>query len=215
MKTIMLLIMSIFSLASTQNIYKVEPGIKGNKIILTVENVSTTLGIANLKLTETNRSPFIEMKTEEYLLPNLEKSSEKEIEIEFNVLSEAEINKEDTLNFKITDNKGNTWNKEIILEYIPPKEYLLFQNYPNPFNPSTTIRYSIPAVETEHSSSLQNVTLKVYDILGREVATLVNEEQQPGNYEVIFNANRLASGTYFYRLSSGTFVKTMKFVLLK
>ncbi len=95
-----------------------------------------------------------------------------------------------------------------------PTEFSLSQNYPNPFNPTTTIKYSIP-VETRRGVLLQNVSLKMYDILGREVATLVNKQQKAGNYEFVFNASNLTSGTYFYRLTAGDFSKTMKLILLK
>ncbi len=92
-----------------------------------------------------------------------------------------------------------------------PGIFTLYQNYPNPFNPTTKIKYSIP-VGTQHAVSVQ---LKVYDILGREVATLVNKQQQPGNYEVEFNASNLSSGVYFYRIITNDFTATKKFVLLK
>jgi|GEM_PF-806460 len=92
------------------------------------------------------------------------------------------------------------------------KEYKLEQNYPNPFNPSTTIKYSIP---NNVKSEMSNVKLVVYDILGNEVATLVNERQKSGNYEVKFNASNLASGIYLYKLQSGSFVQTRKLMLLK
>ena len=88
-----------------------------------------------------------------------------------------------------------------------PTKFKLAQNYPNPFNPSTSIKYAI--------SSRQFVSLKVYDVLGNEVATLVNEIKKPGYYEVNFNASNLASGVYFYRLASGSFVSTRKMLLLK
>ncbi len=88
-----------------------------------------------------------------------------------------------------------------------PNKFYLSQNYPNPFNPSTTITYSIP--------QNQRVTLKVFDVLGNEVATLVNEEKPAGNYEVNFNAGDLASGIYFYKLQAGNFVQTHKMILLK
>jgi Secretion system C-terminal sorting domain len=88
-----------------------------------------------------------------------------------------------------------------------PMEYALAQNYPNPFNPSTTIRYQIPQDGF--------VTLKVYDILGSEVAILVNEEKTSGRYEVNFNASSLASGVYIYRLTSGNFTASKKLLLLK
>ncbi|MFN3561178.1 MAG: T9SS type A sorting domain-containing protein [Chloroherpetonaceae bacterium] len=87
------------------------------------------------------------------------------------------------------------------------KSYTLSQNYPNPFNPTTTIRYSI--------ANAGNVSLKIYDILGREVATLVNGRQAAGEYTVQFNATNLASGIYFYRLQAGDFVQTRKMMLVK
>jgi len=96
-----------------------------------------------------------------------------------------------------------------------PKRFSLEQNYPNPFNPSTTIKYSIPNVVDAKFASITNVQLKIYDILGREVTTLVNKEQRPGNYEIKFDAENLSSGIYHYRISAGSFVKTMKMVLLK
>ncbi len=93
----------------------------------------------------------------------------------------------------------------------------LKQNYPNPFNPATTIEYSIPQtiVVVGSTHALTIVKLKVYDILGREVATLVNKKQKPGTYKIIFDASKLSSGIYFYRLSVGNFVKTNKMILIK
>jgi phosphatidylserine/phosphatidylglycerophosphate/cardiolipin synthase-like enzyme len=88
-----------------------------------------------------------------------------------------------------------------------PTSFSLLQNYPNPFNPTTRIQYALP--------SAQRVLLKVYDILGREVATLVNEQQNPGSYRVELNAGGLASGVYFYRLEAGKFVEQRKMLLLK
>ncbi len=85
--------------------------------------------------------------------------------------------------------------------------YSLEQNYPNPFNPNTTIKYQIP--------ELSFVTLKVYDVLGSEVAILVNEEKSVGRYEIEFDATILSSGIYFYRIQAGSFVETKKMVLMK
>jgi endo-1,4-beta-xylanase len=88
-----------------------------------------------------------------------------------------------------------------------PNEFRLYNNYPNPFNPTTNIRYSI--------AKTSKVTLKVYDILGNKVQTLVNEVKSPGQYTVTFNAQNLASGIYFYQLDAGNFIATKKLVLLK
>ena len=85
--------------------------------------------------------------------------------------------------------------------------FTLEQNYPNPFNPSTTIKYSIPNSEF--------VTLKVYDVLGNEVATLVNEEKPAGSYEIDFNAAKLSSGIYFYALQAGSYSQTKKLILMR
>ncbi len=93
-------------------------------------------------------------------------------------------------------------------------KFSLSQNYPNPFNPTTTIQYSIPDGKTLHSTS-PTVQLIVYDILGRQIATLVNKKQSPGNYKVKFDASKLNSGVYFYTLRAGNFVATKKMILMK
>jgi WD40 repeat protein len=90
--------------------------------------------------------------------------------------------------------------------------FKLYENYPNPFNPVTKIKYSVPSAGNSLMKFLQ---LKVYDILGNEVATLVNGEKSAGNYEVEFNANSLPSGIYFYQLKAEGFVEFKKMVLIK
>ena len=90
--------------------------------------------------------------------------------------------------------------------------FYLDQNYPNPFNPSTKIKYSIPIVGTSDRVSVQ---LKVYDVLGNQIATLVNEERSAGVYEVEFDASNLSSGVYFYTLSAGNYFDTKKMILLR
>ncbi|MEK9137640.1 MAG: T9SS type A sorting domain-containing protein, partial [Bacteroidota bacterium] len=92
-----------------------------------------------------------------------------------------------------------------------PALFALYQNYPNPFNPTTTIHYSLPpGVGTLHATSL-----RVYDVLGREVATLVNEAKQPGTYTVQWDASNIPSGVYFYRLKAGEFKSTRKLLILR
>jgi hypothetical protein len=95
---------------------------------------------------------------------------------------------------------------KVIEQGAIPKVYTLMQNYPNPFNPTTTIRYDLP--------KSANVSLKVYNILGQLVATLVDERKEAGHYQVRWNAN-VASGIYFYRLQAEEFVQTKKMILLK
>lgn len=118
--------------------------------------------------------------------------------------------------FEITPTSTNSI-KDILVSVdeeknIIPSNFALYQNYPNPFNPSTTISYSIPILETGYIPSVQ---LKIYDVLGREITTLVNEEKPAGTYEVKFNAINLPSGIYFYRLQVGKFFETKKMILLR
>jgi hypothetical protein len=104
-----------------------------------------------------------------------------------------------------------------------PADFALSQNYPNPFNPTTRIRYTVGRVVVPSGAFLSgvegpassNVRLVIYDLLGREVAVLVNEKKAPGSYEVSFDGGRLASGMYIYRMTTGSFVQTRKMILLK
>jgi len=107
----------------------------------------------------------------------------------------------------LTDIKENSSDASKI-----PDSYELKQNYPNPFNPSTTITYSIP---NDGSSETSKVKLIVYDVLGNEIATLVNEQQISGFYEVKFDAKNLTSGIYFYRMQSGNFSQSKKMIFVK
>ena len=95
------------------------------------------------------------------------------------------------------------------------REYFLHQNYPNPFNPSTKIKFTIPSVIASGTKQSQFVSLKVYDVLGNEVSTLVNEEKSAGTYEATFDASGLTSGIYFYKLQAGNFTESKKMILLK
>jgi hypothetical protein len=106
-----------------------------------------------------------------------------------------------TLNWVITGIAGETLWEAI------PGQFKLLQNYPNPFNPSTTIGYQL--------QDISEVTIEVFDITGRKVATLVNKKQEPGYYRVRFNASNLASGIYLYRLKTENNVGVKKMVIIK
>jgi hypothetical protein len=95
----------------------------------------------------------------------------------------------------------------VVQPSVVPDRFTLEQNFPNPFNPSTSIRYAMP------NAGL--VTLKIYNVIGQEVATLVNDVQQAGSYQVTFNAGGFSSGVYFYRLQSGSTVETKKMLFMK
>jgi len=97
----------------------------------------------------------------------------------------------------------------------PPTQFNLSQNYPNPFNPTTTIKYSIPHGLIPSGDEGWLVQLSIYDILGREVKTIVNKQQKPGNHSIVFDATSLSSGIYFYTLKAGNFIETKKMIILK
>ena len=95
----------------------------------------------------------------------------------------------------------------VIDEMIVPTEFRLEQNFPNPFNPGTTIQFQLPKES--------HVTLRVYDILGQEVATLIDEKREAGKYLLQFDGSNITSGIYFYRLHAGSYIETKKLILLK
>jgi len=126
----------------------------------------------------------------------------------------------DTLRFVFTFMDGNVYSfsnsipisgeghpSDVEGKDVLPSEFILKQNYPNPFNPSTSIKYAI--------SSRQFVTLKLFDVLGNEIAVLVNEEKSLGSYEINFDAGKLSSGVYYYQLRAGSLVQTKKMIYLK
>jgi photosystem II stability/assembly factor-like uncharacterized protein len=96
-----------------------------------------------------------------------------------------------------------------------PMSFALEQNYPNPFNPTTSIGYSVGAISSQQTAVSSHVRLAVYDLLGREVAVLVDEKKAPGNYQVEFDGGKLASGVYFYRLTAGDHVESKRMILLR
>ncbi len=115
--------------------------------------------------------------------------------------------------FKMLIGTGEFINESLNkLKELNEITFALEQNYPNPFNPATTIKYSIPYVGANSSSPVQ---LKLFDILGKEVVTLVNEQKQPGYYTISFDASQFASGVYIYQLKAGSLITSKKMILLK
>ena len=146
---------------------------------------------------------YVELITADYFLAS-------DIGLDYFKLSDDNGDKTFTLKGMLKNGivYGDTTLTDVADENELPKEFSLSQNYPNPFNPSTIIKYAL--------GGRQLVTLKVFDLLGREVTMLVNEEKPAGNYEVEFSINgRLASGIYFYRLQAGSYVETKKMIYLK
>ena len=158
-------------------------------------NFATELGLGRF----VNNSIAITQNTTHQLVPNWGDFAELGLTIYVDKDNDGTI--EDTLHLNNTVDVEDQGSNNI------PAEYKLEQNYPNPFNPTTTIRYSIPKAGI--------VNLKVYNLIGEEITTLVNEDKAAGNYEVEFDASQLPSGVYLYQLNAADFVETKKMVLLK
>jgi hypothetical protein len=198
MKTIVVLILCT-SLSIAQKAYEIPfpegtGASKGNTIELSVVNTSA-LSVEGVKVEATSIPEGIKFKEKTVMLTTLKSKEEQTASFTFSVEKTVKVNKQETLSFTITDRSGQQWTKDIAIKITPPATYELFQNYPNPFNPTTTIEYQLPGAGLKY-----NVSLKIYDAIGREVANLVNEQQEPGYYQKTFNASRYASGMYIYRL---------------
>jgi hypothetical protein len=190
MKTLIALLICT-SLSIAQKSYEIPFGSKGNTIELSVTN-NSTLTAEGVKVELTNAPVWLKFISKADTLQQLKPKAEQTASFTFSVEKTATVNKEQTLSFSITDKIGQQWTKEITIKIAPPATYELFQNYPNPFNPTTVISYQL--------SASSNVNLKIYDVIGREVANLVNEQQEPGGHQITLDAKRFASGMYIYRL---------------
>jgi hypothetical protein len=209
--TIFFLLSSILYLSYSQVVYDATPGTKGNQIILSLANISEIKEASDVTIKISKPSVNLNFNKNEEMIKKIDMGTETEAAFTFDIKRDAKVNQKDTIEFSITDNKSIFVKKEFVLNFTPPKEYRLEQNYPNPFNPVTTILYQLPADS--------KVTLKVYDILGSEVAELVNEVQSAGYKEVKFGGSKYSSGVYIYRLSAesgtGTYSSIKKMVLIK
>jgi len=162
-----------------------------NIIELSVANTSA-MAVNQVNVEATAIPAGIEFAEESVTLTSIKAKEEQTAVFTFTVDKTVQANKEQTLSFTITDKTGQKWVKDIKVAIAPPRTYELYQNYPNPFNPATVISYQL--------SAISNVNLRIYDVVGREVANLVNEQQEPGYYQKTFDASRYASGMYIYRL---------------
>lgn len=127
------------------------------------------------------------------------------------VFTKRPIKSDDTFTFETKKAYITTDAASAILN---PDKFSLEQNYPNPFNPTTTIKYNIPDLKSGNHNS-ESVSLIVFDVLGRQVASLVNQKQKPGSYKILFDAGRFASGIYFYNLRCGNISLSRKMILMK
>jgi hypothetical protein len=195
------------NLPSEISVYQLTPGTKNNQLILELFNQSETLAANNIKVILVKVPSHLVFTSDIRELTSLQPSELKEIKMSFDVLRNINFLAEDTLMIIITGSDNILYEKSFIFNYTIPKEFKLEQNYPNPFNPLTKIRYEVPIKS--------KISLKVFDILGKEIMILVDQIQDAGYYEIDFNASGLSSGIYFSRLESDSFMKTIKMSLVK
>ena len=209
---IITIVILLSSIISAQNSYSIQPGVKNNQIVLELSNISLTESATDLEVKLIKNSNHLTFNQTEKMIENITQGEETEIAFTFDVDYNIGNVEADTIEFMITDNKSIYLTKQFILQYALPTEYKLEQNYPNPFNPETRIRYTVPIDEKRKT---KEVSLIIYDILGNQVRTLVNEQKEPGYYEVDFYASSFASGVYIYRLQAENYISTKKMMVLK
>jgi len=199
--------------ASSQTIYSVPANSKGNHLTLTVANESLSTAAQNVEVRVVKQGMATSFAQKSLMVKLVDPGKESDVTFSFDVSREARTNAKDTLEFLVTDKQGSTWKKSIFVQYTGPTEYRLDQNFPNPFNPTTKIYYQLPVAS--------KVTIKVYDILGREVKSLVDGQQEAGYQETRFSASSLASGVYFCRMvaeplsGKGSFTSVKKMMAMK
>jgi len=190
---------------SVANIYQVRPYFKNEGQSFTVENLQIILS---------SEDSMITYISDPLNITSIPPGSTVGTTSNYTVRVDSNFSGTFNFNFKIACDGWLYWiDSEIVNilgvenEIVIPVNFSLYQNYPNPFNPNTKIKYGIP--------ERTFIDLRIYDILGREVELLMNEEQDAGYYEINFNAANLSSGVYFYRLQAGSFIETKKMVLMK
>lgn len=203
----MILLVILFSLhLSAQTVYELPFASKGNQIELEVANTSEIV-LENITVDVESAPEWINFETLQSVIGEVTGESEAAAFFEFSVDKRAPVGEAGKIIFKVHNAPGDKWTKEINVQVSKPDNYELTQNYPNPFNPTTKIEFVTPADE--------KVTIKVYDMLGCEVITLLNEFLAAGHHEVEFDASQLASGTYIYSFSTVNHRQIKKMMLIK
>jgi len=208
---ILVTIMLFTNLVLPQTVYEIPFASNGNSVELTVANVSETK-MENINV-ELKESPewinFTKTKTD---LETIEGNTEKTALFTFSLGKEAPVGKETVLKFLVSGNNEKISEKEIKISVLPPDNFELFQNYPNPFNPTTKISFQLPIKS--------KIRLKIYNLLGEDVADLLNETREAGLHEVEWNASEYSSGLYIYQIytegkNSSTNLERKKMLLVK
>ena len=182
----------------SQTVYNLPFASSGNRVELTITN-SSAITAKNVIVAVDSLPGWITMKQSSVSAGNMASKSEKVVTFTFDADKKAPVGTNGIIKFKIISQSGEQWSKEITVTAGAPDKFELYQNYPNPFNPSTIISYQLP-----YDS---RVTIKIYNLLGKEVSSLFDGFQTAGYYENRFsaegiNGRALSSGMYIYRLTA-------------
>jgi hypothetical protein len=177
--------------ADNSKVYAVPFAAKGNIIQLSVANASPGT-VTHVTVEATGVPAWINVIPSSVEFDKIGAKEELTATFSFSIDKLVPVNKEQSLVFVVKASNGQHWAKEIKIDVTPPEKFELYQNYPNPFNPTTTICYQL--------TNDSKVNLKIYNVIGQEVATLVDEQKQAGYHQEVFDATRYASGMYIYRI---------------
>ncbi|MBI5464077.1 MAG: T9SS type A sorting domain-containing protein [Ignavibacteriales bacterium] len=197
-----------------QEVYRLPFGSRDNTIDLSIQN-SSNVTAKDLTVDVSGAPTWVKFAGTRLSISQLPPQQVHIVSFAFSIDKTAPVEKEQTVQFKVSTSDGQSWMKELKVTVAPPNHFELFQNYPNPFNPATVIEFSI--------SKLAITKLQIVDLLGREVAVLVNEEKPAGTYKTTWDASNMPSGVYLVRMtannpstSSGqVFVETRKMLLVR
>jgi hypothetical protein len=179
------------SSASAAQVYSIPFASSGNTIELIVANTAA-MAVAGVKVTAVNAPTWLKFVGLEQKIGLLKSGQEAPVTFSFSVNKMAPVKQNLTLKFGISALTGETWTKEITIAVSSPEKFEVFQNYPNPFNPSTTISYQLTADS--------KVNLKIFNMLGQEVALLVDGDRLAGYHQELWDATRFSSGMYIYQV---------------
>jgi hypothetical protein len=176
---------------SAQTVYNLPFASSGNTIELTLANTGATV-MTGMKVRVAEFPSWIRFTSLEQRIPLLKSQQETTTSFTFANDKTAPVQKTQILKFVVSTLAGESWTKEITVAVAPPEKFEVFQNFPNPFNPATSISYQL--------STVSSVQLMIYNVLGQEVASLVDREQLPGYHLETWDATSNSSGMYIYQL---------------
>ncbi|MBF8297338.1 MAG: 5'-nucleotidase protein [Bacteroidetes bacterium] len=188
---VIVLIVAVMQCGIAQTVHQLPFASSGNIIELTVANTATT-PLTGVVVEATDVPPWLKIAETKQRIALIKAQQEMLAMFKFAVDKTAPVQQSHTLNFVITTPTGEKWTKAITLAVAPPEKFEAYQNFPNPFNPATAISYQLAGVS--------RVSLKIYNLLGQEVASLVDGDRLAGYHQETWDATRYASGVYVYQL---------------